>query len=92
MERYIRRDTHVKYQSSSTLSSKVISKVNIFKKWVTGSKIMVPTERSYHREYSCEISKLQKLLERLKFQRGGQNYRMTDRQKTIFDLGGIKIH
>ena len=25
---------------------------------VTGSKIMVPTERSYHKEYSCEISKL----------------------------------
>ena len=25
---------------------------------VTGSKIMVPTERSYHREYTCGISKL----------------------------------
>ena len=46
---------------------------------------------------------VQKLLARLKFQRGGQNYRMpelqndrmTDRTKTIcppiFDLGGIKM-
>ena len=25
---------------------------------VTGSKIMLPTERPYHRKYSCEISKL----------------------------------
>ena len=25
---------------------------------VTGSKIMIPTEMSYHKEYSCEISKL----------------------------------
>ena len=38
---------------------------------------------------------VQKLLARLKFQREGQNDRMTDRAKTIcstiFDLGGIKI-
>ena len=37
---------------------------------------------------------VQKLLARLKFQRGGQHDRMTDRTKTIcptiFDLGGIK--
>ena len=60
---------------------------------------MVHTERSHHKEYSCEISKLyaftvQKLL--AEFQRGGQNYRMTDRTKTIcppiFDLRGKKIN
>ena len=37
---------------------------------------------------------VQKLLARLKFQRGGKNDRMTDRTKTIcppiFDLGDIK--
>ena len=68
---------------------------------VTVSKIMVPTERSYHKEYSCAYIKalaffLQKLLTRLrlKFRRDWQNDRMTDRTKTIwpliFDLGGIK--
>ena len=43
---------------------------------------MVPTERSYHKEYSNEISKIkalaltiQKFLARLKFLRGGQNDR-----------------
>ena len=30
----ITRDIHVKYQSSSTHYSKVISKVKVFKKWV----------------------------------------------------------
>ena len=55
---------HMKYQSSSTHCFKVISKVKVFKKWakLQGQghrvKIMVPTERSYHREYSYEISKL----------------------------------
>ena len=37
---------------------------------------------------------VQKLLARLKFQRGGQNNRMTDRINTkcpIFELGGIRI-
>ena len=29
-----------------------------YKVKVTGLKIIVPTERSYHKEYSCEISKL----------------------------------
>ena len=55
---------HVNYQSSSTHSSKVITKVKVFKKWfkLQGQghrvKIMVPTERSFHRKYSCEVSKL----------------------------------
>ena len=59
-------NTHVKYQSSSTYCSKVISNVNkFFKKQVKlqgqghSGKIKVPTQRSYHKEYSCEISKLQ---------------------------------
>ena len=34
---------------------------------------MVPTERSYHREYSCEISKLKHSLARLKFSKNGSN-------------------
>ena len=60
----ITRDIHVKYQSSSTHLSKVFSNIKVFKSRlnskfkVTESKIMVPTERSYHKEYSCEISKL----------------------------------
>ena len=54
----------MKYQSSSIHCSKVISKIKVLKNGsnikvkVTGSQIMVPTERSYHKEYSCEISKL----------------------------------
>ena len=57
----------MKYQSSSTHCSKVISKVKVFKKWVKQLgqghmvKKMVLTERSYHKEYSCEISKAQAL-------------------------------
>ena len=44
---------------------------------------MVPNESSITDNFSCEISKLlaltvQKLLARLKFQRGGQNDRMTE--------------
>ena len=60
----ITENIHVKYQSSSTRFLKFISKVKVFKKGsnskikVTRSKIIVTTERSYHREYSCEISKL----------------------------------
>ena len=60
----ITRVINVKYQSSSTDYSKVISKVKVLKNEsnskvnVTGSNIMVPTERSYHKEYSCKISKL----------------------------------
>ena len=60
----ITRKTHVKYKSSSTHCSKVISKVKVFKKWVKlqgqGHRVkkMAPTEKSYHKENSCEISKL----------------------------------
>ena len=65
---FITRNTHVKYQSSSIHCSKVISKVKVFKNGsnskanVTGSIIRVTTERSFHKEYSCQISKLQRSL------------------------------
>ena len=55
---------HVKYQNSNTHCSKVIAKVKVFKNGsnskvkITGSNIVISTERSYHKEYSCEISKL----------------------------------
>ena len=79
MKGLITQNTHVKYKRSSTHCIKVFSKVKVL------------TERSYHKEYSCET-----LLARLKCQRGGQNYIMTDRIKTIcpliFNLGGIKIN
>ena len=50
---FVTKNTHVKYQSSSTHNSKVISKVKVLKNGsnskakVTGSKIRVSTERSY---------------------------------------------
>ena len=44
---------------------------------VTESKIMVPTERSYHREYSCETSKLWhslfKSISKVKYFKNGSN-------------------
>ena len=55
---------NVKYQSSSTHYSKVISKIKFLKNRLhskvkaTRSKIMLTTRRSYHKEYSCESSKL----------------------------------
>ena len=51
---------HVKYQSSCTHCSKVISHVKVFKKRsnskakVTGSKMLAPTENSCPKKYSCE--------------------------------------
>ena len=54
---FVTRNTHVKNQSPSTHCSKVISKVKVFKNGsnskvkVTGSKIMVSTEKSYKKEY-----------------------------------------
>ena len=47
----------VYYQQSTTHSSKVISQVKVFKKWVEcqgqGHRV-----KNNHKEYSCEISKL----------------------------------
>ena len=55
----------MKYQCSSTHCSKVISNIQDLQKVgqilslrSQGQKIMVPMERSYHKEYSCEILKL----------------------------------
>ena len=54
------KKSNVKVKRFSSNSLALISKVKVFKTWVkvTVSKIMVITERSYHKEYSCEVSKL----------------------------------
>ena len=100
----ITRNIHVKYQNSSTHCSKVISKVKVLKKWVkhqcqgvknngTHGKVLLQGILIWNTK-ALALTVL-KLVARLKFQRGGQNDRMTDRTKTIcpqiFDLGGIKI-
>ena len=61
----ITRDIHVKYQSSSTHCSNVVSKVKVFKNGsnskveITGSKIIVPTKRGLiTRNTHVKISKL----------------------------------
>ena len=59
-------NVHVQYESSSTHCSKVISKFNIFKEWVKlqgqGHRVQnndtCNQQRSSHKEYSCELSKL----------------------------------
>ena len=49
-------NNYVKYQSSSTHYSKVISNVKVLKKWV---KVKVSVKNNgKHNEYSCENSKL----------------------------------
>ena len=96
----------MKYQSSSTHCSKVISKVKVFEKWIKRQGHRVKNNGTHGKFLSqgiimCNIKALaltvQKLLARLKFQRGGQNDRiteMTDRTKIIcppiFVLGDIK--
>ena len=63
---FLMRKTHVKYKSSSTHRSKGMSKINwfFFQKWVKlqrqGHRVKNngTMERSYQKEYSCEISKL----------------------------------
>ena len=99
-----KKDIHVKYQTSRTHCSKVISKVKVFKKWVKLQgqghrviKIWYPrkglTTGNIHVKYPSSSTYCQKLLARLKFQRGGQNDRRT---KTIcppiFDLRGHIKH
>ena len=60
----ITRNTHVKYQSSSTHYSNVISKIKVLisrsnsKVKVTRSILLVSTGRPFLIEYSCEILKL----------------------------------
>ena len=95
--------THVKYQSSSTHCSKVISMVKVFKKWVQGQGHRVKNNDTHGKVLSQKIFiwnikaltlTVQKVLSRLKFQRGGLNDRMTDGTRTIcspiLDLGGKK--
>ena len=60
----ITRDIHVKYQTLALTIQKLLARLN-FKKKIghtlrsnTQGKKMVPTKRPYHKEYSCEISKL----------------------------------
>ena len=86
----VTRNTHVKYQSSSTHCSKEISKVKVFKKWVIlqghGHKVK---NNGTHRKVSSQgILKwnikalaltVQKLLAILRFQREWKN----DRQDKI---------
>ena len=71
----------VKYHSSGTHCSKVISKGKVFKKQVKLN-------------YNAIAFTIQMLLARSKIQTELQNYGMTNRTKTIcpmiFDLGGIK--
>ena len=78
----------MKYQSPSTHCSKVISKVKVFKKWVKlqGQGHSVKNYGTYRKVLSQGILRniealaltVQKLLARLKFQRGGQNDRITE--------------
>ena len=57
----VTRNTHVQYESPITCGKKFMSKVKFFKTRsnfkvkVTRSKIMVPGERSCHKEYTFAI-------------------------------------
>ena len=81
----------MKYQSSSSHCSKVISKVKVFKKWdkLQGQVHRVKNDGTHRKVLSKGIlmwnSKalaltVQKLLARLKFKRGGQNDRTGQKQ------------
>ena len=89
----ITRNTHMKYQYSSAHWSKVICKVEVFKKLVKlqGQGHKVKINSTHKKVLSQEILMwnikalaltVQKVLARL-VQIGGQNYRMTDRSKSI---------
>jgi hypothetical protein len=60
----ITNNTNEKFESLSTYQSKDIAKVKIFNPQVKYQgqghrvKLLVPMERSCHKEYRCEISKL----------------------------------
>ena len=84
-ERSYHKEYSCEYQSSSTRCSKVISKFKVFKKWVKlqGQGHRVKNNGPSGKVLSQRNTKalaltVQKLLARLKFQRGGQNYRMTE--------------
>ena len=99
-ERSYYRNIHVKYQSRSTHCSKVIGNVKVFKKWVKlhGQCHTVKNNGTHGKVLSqgifmCNIKALaltvQKLLARLKFQRGGQNYRITELQNDRQDKNNM---
>ena len=60
----ISRNVHMKYENSGTCCLKVSGKVEVFKRKAKlqseghGIKMLVCAERSCHKKYSCEISKL----------------------------------
>ena len=84
MKGLITRNTHVKYQISSTHCSKVISKVKVFKKWVKlqgqgyrvknngthGKVLSQGTLMWYIKTLALTV---QKILARLKFSKNGSN-------------------
>ena len=97
----------MQYESSSIYYLEVMTNVDFKTKigQMSRSKGLVPTVRSYHKEYSCEISKCSsthwsKVISKVKVserRKEWQNDTMTDRIKTIWnmpppppDLGGIK--
>ena len=59
---YQQKEYSLKYENSGTHCWNFIRKVKVFKKWVKLQghrvKMLVPTESSCHKEYSCKISKL----------------------------------
>jgi hypothetical protein len=61
MKGLARENTHVKYESSTTNQSKVMTKVKVFKMKVKLQdqrvKVMVSNERSCQKECTCEIRK-----------------------------------
>ena len=80
---------HVKYQSFSTHCSKDISKVKVFKKWVklqgqgrsvknNGTHGKVLSQGIFMSNITSIAITVQKLLARFKFQRRGQNERITE--------------
>ena len=70
MERFVTRNTHVKYQSPSTYYTKVVAKVKGFSKKVEyqDQDHNVRCFGRFHREHSCKMSKPQSI----PFKRSGQ--------------------
>ena len=96
----ITMNSHVKYQSSSTHCPKFISKVKVFKKRVKlqGQGHRVKNNGTHGKVLSQEIFMwnitsiaitVQKLLARFKFQRRGQNERITEWQNDRQDKNNM---
>ena len=89
---------HVKYQSFSSHCSKVISKLLVFKIWVKlqgqghrvkndGTHVNVLSQGILMLNIKALALTFQKLLTRIKFQRGGQNDRQ-DKNNMPFSISG----